>query len=62
LLRGGKDGAHQLINRTNSAIRVLMLSSMISGRHRVPHRQVLAKGRRLAEDVMLRATTVEYRL
>jgi uncharacterized cupin superfamily protein len=27
----GKDGAHQIINRTNSPIRVLMLSSMIGG-------------------------------
>src|SRR5215204_6534226 len=27
----GKDGAHQIINRTDSPIRVLMLSSMIQG-------------------------------
>ena len=27
----GKDGAHQIINRTDSPIRVLMLSSMIPG-------------------------------
>jgi uncharacterized cupin superfamily protein len=27
----GKDGAHQIINRTDSPIRVLMLSSMIRG-------------------------------
>jgi len=27
----GKDGAHQLVNRTDSSVRVLMLSSMISG-------------------------------
>jgi uncharacterized cupin superfamily protein len=29
--RRGKDGAHQIINRTDSRIRVLMLSSMIPG-------------------------------
>src|SRR5215831_17370364 len=29
--RRGKDGAHQVINRTDSPIRVLMLSSMIRG-------------------------------
>jgi uncharacterized cupin superfamily protein len=29
--RRGKDGAHQIINRTDSPIRVLMLSSMIRG-------------------------------
>ena len=29
--RRGKDGAHQIINRTDSPIRVLMLSSMIGG-------------------------------
>ena len=27
----GKDGAHQIINRTDSPIRVLMVSSMIRG-------------------------------
>ena len=27
----GKDGAHQILNRTDSPIRVLMLSSMIRG-------------------------------
>jgi uncharacterized cupin superfamily protein len=27
----GKDGAHQIVNRTDSPIRVLMLSSMIRG-------------------------------
>jgi uncharacterized cupin superfamily protein len=27
----GKDGAHQIINQTDSPIRVLMLSSMIGG-------------------------------
>ena len=26
----GKDGAHQIINRTDSPIRVLMLSSMVA--------------------------------
>ena len=30
--RRGKDGAHQIINRTDSPIRVLMLSSMIPAR------------------------------
>jgi uncharacterized cupin superfamily protein len=29
--RRGKDGAHQIINRTDAPIRVLMLSSMIQG-------------------------------
>jgi uncharacterized cupin superfamily protein len=29
--RRGKEGAHQIINRTDSPIRVLMLSSMIQG-------------------------------
>jgi uncharacterized cupin superfamily protein len=29
--RRGKDGAHQIINRTGSPIRILMLSSMIQG-------------------------------
>jgi len=29
--RRGKDGAHQIINRTDSPVRVLMLSSMIPG-------------------------------
>jgi uncharacterized cupin superfamily protein len=29
--RRGKDGAHQIINRTDSPVRVLMLSSMVPG-------------------------------
>jgi len=29
--RRGRDGAHQLINRTDSPVRVLMLSSMVPG-------------------------------
>jgi len=29
--RRGKDGAHQIINRTDATIRVLMLSSMVRG-------------------------------
>ena len=45
----GKDGAHQIINRTDSPIRVLMLSSMIRGEiiEYVDTGKVLAKG---AED------------
>jgi hypothetical protein len=45
----GKDGAHQIINRTDSPIRVLMLSSMIRGEiiEYLDTGKVLAKG---AED------------
>ena len=42
----GKDGAHQIINRTDSPIRVLMLSSMIPGEiiEYLDTGKVLAKG------------------
>ena len=43
----GKGGAHQIINRTDSAIRVLMLSSMISGEVI----EYLDTGKVLAKDV-----------
>ena len=49
----GKDGAHQIINRTDSTIRVLMLSSMIAGEIIEYHDtgKVLAKGAD-DEDIM----------
>ena len=49
----GKDGAHQIINRTDSPIRVLMLSSMIRGEiiEYLDTGKVLAKGVE-DEDVM----------
>ena len=42
----GKEGAHQIINRTDSAVRVLMLSSMIPGEiiEYLDTGKVLAKG------------------
>jgi uncharacterized cupin superfamily protein len=42
----GKDGAHQIVNRTDSPIRVLMLSSMIPGEviEYLDTGKVLAKG------------------
>ena len=43
----GKKGAHQLINRTDSPIRVLMLSSMIPGEII----EYLDTGKVLAKDV-----------
>jgi uncharacterized cupin superfamily protein len=43
----GKDGAHQIINRTDSPIRVLMLSSMIQGEII----EYLDTGKVLAKDV-----------
>jgi uncharacterized cupin superfamily protein len=43
----GKDGAHQIINRTESPIRVLMLSSMIRGEII----EYLDTGKVLAKDV-----------
>jgi uncharacterized cupin superfamily protein len=43
----GKDGAHQIINRTDSAVRVLMLSSMIRGEII----EYLDTGKLLAKDV-----------
>jgi uncharacterized cupin superfamily protein len=43
----GKDGAHQIINRTASPIRVLMLSSMIPGEIT----EYLDTGKILAKDV-----------
>jgi uncharacterized cupin superfamily protein len=55
----GKDGAHQIINRTDSPIRVLMLSSMIRGeiielpRHRKGSRQ----GRRARSHHLREART-----
>jgi len=59
----GKDGAHQLINRTGSPIRVLMLSSMIGGEiiEYLDTGKVLAKGVD-DEDVMFArpGPTVEY--
>src|SRR6186997_987117 len=49
----GKDGAHQIINRTDSPIRVLMLSSMIRGEviEYLDTGKVLAKGAE-DEDIM----------
>ena len=49
----GKDGAHQIINRTDSPIRVLMLSSMIRGEiiEYLDTGKVLAKGVE-DEDIM----------
>jgi uncharacterized cupin superfamily protein len=59
----GKDGAHQLINRTDSSVRVLMLSSMIGGEiiEYLDTGKVLAKGVD-DEDVMFArpGRTVEY--
>ena len=43
----GKEGAHQIINRTDSTIRVLMLSSMIRGEIT----EYLDTGKILAKDV-----------
>ena len=45
----GKDGAHQVINRTDSPIRVLMLSSMIRGEIVIEYLdtgKILGQGRR----------------
>jgi uncharacterized cupin superfamily protein len=49
----GKDGAHQIVNRTDSPIRVLMLSSMIGGEiiEYLDTGKVLAKGAD-DEDIM----------
>ncbi len=59
----GKDGAHQLSNRTDSPIRVLMLSSMLRGEiiEYLDTGKVLAKGVE-DEDVMFArpGPTVEY--
>jgi len=59
----GKDGAHQIINRTDSPIRVLMLSSMIPGEviEYLDTGKVLAKGVN-DEDIMFArpGSTVEY--
>jgi uncharacterized cupin superfamily protein len=59
----GKDGAHQIINRTDSRIRVLMLSSMIRGEiiEYLDTGKVLAKGVE-DEDIMFArpGPTVEY--
>ena len=59
----GKDGAHQIINRTDSPIRVLMLSSMIRGEiiEYLDTGKVLAKGVE-DEDIMFArpGPTVEY--
>ena len=50
----GKDGAHQIINRTDSPIRVLMLSSMIGGEinEYLDTGKLLAKGVK-DEDIMV---------
>ena len=59
----GKDGAHQIINRTDSPIRVLMLSSTIGGEviEYLDTGKVLAKGVE-DEDIMFArpGPTVEY--
>ena len=59
----GKDGAHQIINRTESPIRVLMLSSMIRGEiiEYLDTGKVLAKGVE-DEDIMFArpGPAVEY--
>ena len=59
----GKDGAHQIINRTDSSIRVLMLSSMVGGEiiEYLDTGKVLAKGVE-DEDIMfaMPGPTVEY--
>jgi uncharacterized cupin superfamily protein len=59
----GKDGAHQIINRTDSPIRVLMLSSMIRGEiiEYLDTGKVLAKDAE-DEDIMFArpGPTVEY--
>ena len=49
----GKDGAHQIVNRTDSSVRVLMLSSMIPGEiiEYIDTGKVLAKGVK-DEDIM----------
>ncbi len=49
----GKDGAHQIINPTDSPIRVLMLSSMIAGEiiESLDTGKILAKGAQ-DDDVM----------
>ena len=59
----GKDGVHQIINRTDSPIRVLMLSSMIRGEviEYLDTGKVLAKDVE-DEDIMFarRGPSVEY--
>ena len=59
----GKDGAHQIINRSDSPIRVLMLSSMTRGEiiEYLDTGKVLAKGVE-DEDIMFArpGATVEY--
>ena len=59
----GKDGAHQIINRTDSPARVLMLSSMVPGEiiEYLDTGKVLAKGVD-DEDIMFArpGPTVEY--
>jgi uncharacterized cupin superfamily protein len=59
----GKDGAHQIINRTDSPIRVLMLSSTIRGEviEYLDTGKVLAKDAQ-DEDIMFArpGTTAEY--
>jgi uncharacterized cupin superfamily protein len=59
----GKDGAHQIINRTDSPIRVLMLSSMIRGEiiEYLDTGKVLAKDAQ-DEDIMFArpGPTAEY--
>jgi uncharacterized cupin superfamily protein len=59
----GKDGAHQIINRTDSPIRVLMLSSMIPGEitEYLDTGKVLAKDAEDEDIVFARpGPTVEY--
>ena len=53
----GKEGAHQISNRTDSPVRVLMLSSMIPGEviEYIDTGKVLAKGVK-EEDIMFTRT------
>ena len=59
----GKEGAHQIVNRTDSLIRVLMLSSMIPGEviEYLDTGKILAKDAQ-DEDVMFArpGPTAEY--
>ena len=59
----GKDGAHQIINRTDSSVRVLMLSSMILGEiiEYLDTGKVLAKGVK-DEDVIFARPGPEARV
>jgi uncharacterized cupin superfamily protein len=59
----GKDGAHQIINRTDSPVRVLMLSSMIRGEiiQYLDSGKILAKSVEDEDIVFARpGPTVEY--